>query len=139
MEIKIKLLNSEAKLPDYAHPGDAGLDLLALEDITLMPQEIRRIDFGFALELPKGYMALMMDKGGIGSKGIHNLGGVFDAGYRGEYNCTLINLSRETMEFKKSQKVCQLVIYPIVGAELKITDQLDETSRGDGRFGSTGQ
>jgi len=139
MKIKIKLLHPDAVLPTYAHPGDAGLDLYALTDDEIKPQAIKRIDFGFALELPAGYMALTRDRSSFAKNGIHNLGGVFDSGYRGEYNCTLMNLTQKTYQIKKGDKVTQLVIIPVAGAELEQADELNDTARKAGRFGSTGK
>ncbi|MFA6215200.1 MAG: dUTP diphosphatase [Patescibacteria group bacterium] len=137
MKIKIKKLKPDCIIPTYAHFGDAGLDLYALENDQIEPGQIKRIDFGFALELPNGFVALTRDRSSFGKIGIHNLGGVFDCGYRGEYNCTLINLNSETYQIKKGDKVTQLVIFPVACAELEETDDLSQTSRGAGRFGST--
>jgi len=139
MKVKIKKLKSDIILPSYAHPGDAGLDLYSLENYELKPGEHKRFDLGFALEFPAGYVALTRDRGSLGSQGIHNLGGVFDAGYRGEYNCGLINLSNKTFEIKKGDRVAQLIIFPVAQVELAETNQLSETSRNQGRFGSTGR
>ncbi len=138
MKIKIKKLKQEAIIPTYAHPGDAGLDLYALNDDEIKPKETKRIDFGFALELPNGYVALTRDRSSYAKIGIHNLGGVFDCGYRGEYNCTLVNLSNKSHKIKKGDKVTQLVIFPIAYAELE-EGELSKTSRGNGNFGSTGR
>jgi len=139
MKAKIKKLKAEATIPTYAHPGDAGLDLYSLEDYELKAGEHKKFDLGFALEFPAGYVALTRDRGSLGSRGIHNVGGVFDAGYRGEYNCGLINLSDESYKIKKGDRIAQLIIFPIVYAELEETDQLSDSSRNDGRFGSTGR
>jgi dUTP pyrophosphatase len=139
MKIKIKKIKPEAILPDYSHAGDAGLNLYALEDDVLPPKEIKRFDFGFALELPEGYGAIMFDRSSLGAKGIHNVGGLFDAGYRGEYNCHLINLSQRPYKIKKGDKICQLIILPIASAEWEETETLAASSRGDGRLGSTGK
>jgi len=139
MILKIKKLKDEAIIPSYAHKGDAGLDLYALADEEIKPGEIKRIDFGFALEFPLGYVALTRDRSSMCKIGIHNLGGVFDWGYRGEYNCTLINLSPNSYTIKKGDKVTQLVIFPVANAEIEIAEELSDTSRQDGRFGSTGK
>lgn len=139
MKVKIKKLNPDCVIPTYAHPGDAGLDLYALKDDQIEPGQIKRIDFGFALELPTGFVALTRDRSSFAKNGIHNLGGVFDCGYRGEYNCTLINLNSESYKIKKGDKVTQLVIFPVAYAELQEADELAETSRNNGRFGSTGR
>lgn len=140
MEIKIKKLNPEAKLPSYAHPGDVGLDMHSVEDYELKPGERRIFFCGFALEFPDGYAAIVKDKGSLPKNGgIHTMAGVFDAGYRGEYNVHLINLSQDTYQIKKGDKLAQLVIFPVVIADLKEVDELSDSTRGEGRFGSTGR
>ncbi len=139
MLVKIKKLNEDAIVPHYAHPGDAGLDLFALQNDTIAPGEIKVIYFGLAMEFEQGYVAIMKDRSSMGKKGIHNLGGVFDSGYRGEYNCTLINLSDKTYEIKKGDKVTQVVIFSLGQAEIQETEVLSETDRSTGGFGSTGR
>ena len=139
LTVKIKRLHPDAKLPTYAHPGDAGLDLYSLEEATILPGEHYRFKNGFALEFPEGYAAIVKDKGGISKAGLHTMGGVYDAGYRGEYNVNLINLGDKPYQIAKGNKIAQLLIMPITIAELEETDQLNESSRGEGRFGSTGK
>lgn len=139
LEIKIKRLKPEAKLPSYAHPGDVGLDMYSLEDATIPPGGFYHFYNGFALEFPEGYAAIVKDKGGLGKAGLHALGGVFDAGFRGEYNVFLANLSDKSYTFEKGDKVAQLVIFPVAQAKLIETDTLSDSSRGMGQFGSTGR
>lgn len=139
MRVKIKKLKPEVIIPTYAHPGDAGLDLYSLEDYELKPGEHKRFDLGFSLEFPSGYVALTRDRGSLGSLAIHNVAGVFDAGYRGEYNCGLINLSDKSYRIKKGDRIAQLIIFPVADAELEEVDQLSDSSRNNGRFGSTGK
>ncbi|MSU75720.1 MAG: dUTP diphosphatase [Candidatus Magasanikbacteria bacterium] len=139
MKIKIKKLHPDARIPAYAHPGDAGLDLFSLETHTLQPKEAKLFKLGFALEFPHGYVALVKDKGSFAQRSIHSLGGVFDAGFRGEYNAHLINLGNESYTIEKGHKLAQLVILPIITAELEETDKLNDSSRGMGQFGSTGK
>jgi dUTP pyrophosphatase len=139
MQLKIKKLKDDAKLPTYAHPGDVGMDMYAMETVTLQPGEDVRFNHGFALEFPEGYGGFVMDKGSISKAGLKVLGGVYDAGYRGEYNTHLINLSKEPYTVEKGDKVGQLVIMPVVIATFEVVDDLSETSRGTGRFGSTGK
>lgn len=140
MIIKIKKLHPEAKLPTYAHPGDVGMDLYSLDDYDLKPNERRIFPVGFALEFSEGYAAIVKDKSSLPMKaGLHTMGGVFDAGYRGEYNVNLINLGQEIYHIEKGDKIAQLVIYPVIIADLEEVDSLTESSRGEGRFGSTGQ
>ena len=139
LEVKIKRLNPEAKLPSYAHPGDVGLDLYSLEEATILPGGHHRFQNGFALEFPEGYAAIVKDKGGISKAGLHTMGGVFDAGFRGEYNVHLVNLGDKPYTVEKGDKVAQLVIVPVAHAKLIETDTLSDSSRGMGQFGSTGR
>ena len=140
MHIKIKKLKENAKLPKYAHPGDVGMDLYAMETVTIKPMEHYRFFHGFAMEFPVGNAAIVMDKSSLPNHyGIHTMGGVFDAGYRGEYNTHLVNLGSEPYTVEEGDKVSQLVIVPVVIAELEETDTLSESDRGEGAFGSTGR
>jgi len=140
MILKVKKMNPEAKLPTYAHPGDVGLDLFSLEDYDLKPGERRVFFVGFALEFPEGFAAIVKDKSSLPNKaGLHVMGGVYDAGYRGEYNVNLVNLGQETYHISKGDKIAQLVIFPVVIATLEEAVELSESSRGEGRFGSTGK
>ncbi len=139
MQIKIKRLNPEAKLPSYAHPGDVGMDLFCLEPATLEPGQRKTFALGFAMEFENGYGAFVMDKGSISQAGLHTLGGVFDAGYRGEYNVALVNVGQEPVHLEKGQKIAQLVVFPVAIANLVETDELSDSARGHGKFGSTGK
>ncbi|OGI94021.1 hypothetical protein A3A03_00680 [Candidatus Nomurabacteria bacterium RIFCSPLOWO2_01_FULL_40_18] len=139
MQIKIKKLKEGAKLPTYHHPGDIGMDLYSMETVTVAPGEHHRFWHGFALEFPEGYGAIIMDKSSISKAGLAHMGGVYDAGYRGEYNTLLVNLSDKSYTFEEGDKVAQLVIVPVVIAKLKEVDKLNESARGEGKFGSTGR
>ena len=122
MKIKIKKLHPDAHLPTYAHPGDVGMDLYALEDYTLQLGERKIFPVGFALEFENGYAAIVKDKSSLPKNGgLHTMGGVFDAGYRGEYNVQLINLGQESYKIEKGNKIAQLIIYPIIIADLEET------------------
>ena len=139
LEVKIKRLHPEAKMPSYAHPGDVGLDMYALEGATVPPGGHHRFQNGFALEFPAGYTAIVKDKGSISKAGLHVMGGVFDAGFRGEYNVHLVNLSDKPYTVEKGDKVAQLVILPVAHAKLTEVEVLGDSSRGTGQFGSTGR
>ena len=140
MKIKIKKLNPEALIPKYAHPGDVGMDMFSLEDYDLKPGERKIFFCGFALEFESGFAAIVKDKGSLPKNaGLHTMGGVFDAGYRGEYNVNLINLGQEIYHISKGDKIAQLVIYPVIIADLEEVEELTDSSRGEGRFGSTGK
>jgi len=92
------------------------------------------------LEFPEDYTALVWDKGGMAFKnGVHTIGGVFDAGFRGEYKIKLVNLSDKTYKIEKGDKIAQLLIQPIIHAKIQIVKTLSQSSRGDGAYGSTGR
>jgi len=140
MKILIKKIYDNVKLPSYAHSGDVGMDLFSRENYELKPGERKIFDLGFQMEFPVGYAGIIKDKGSLPKNaGIHTMGGVFDAGYRGEYNVNLINLGQENYQINKGDKIAQLVIYPIEIADLKEVENLSETCRGAGCFGSTGK
>jgi dUTP pyrophosphatase len=137
--IKVKKLKPEAKLPSYAHPGDVGMDLYSLEEKTLAPGEHHLFLIGIAIEFPSGYGGIVKDKSSISKAKLHILGGVFDAGYRGEYSIHLVNLGKESYTIEKGDKIAQLVILPVEIAKIEETDTLSESVRGAGHFGSTGR
>lgn len=139
MHIKIKKLHPDAKIPSYAHPGDIGLDLYCIKGGTVEPGEKMLFLCGFAMEFDEGYGAIVKDKGSISMVGLHVVGGVYDAGYRGEYNVALVNLSKEPYTFKDGQKVAQLIILPVEIAQIQEVDSLSDSARGDGKWGSTGK
>jgi dUTP pyrophosphatase len=140
MKIKVKKLHPEAKLPEYAHPGDAGMDIFSLEDYELNPGERHMFKTGISIAIPRGYVALIWDKSGLASRyGISTLGGVIDADYRGEYKIVLLNTSDKSYNIKKGDKIAQVIIQPVVEAETEEVEDLDQTDRGSGSFGSTGK
>jgi len=139
MKIKIKKLKENAKLPKYHHPGDVGMDVYAMETFTIQPGEHHFFFHGFAMEFPIGYAAIIKDKSSISKAGLSTMGGVFDAGYRGEYNTHLVNLGTEPYTVEEGDKVSQIVIVPVDIAEIEETDTLSESIRGEGAFGSTGK
>lgn len=139
-ELKIKRVNPKAKLPTFAHPGDVGMDMYSLETYELTPGERKIFYVGFALEFPEGYAALVNDKSSLPKNGgIHTMGGVFDAGYRGEYNVQLINLGQEPYLIEEGHKIAQLIFFPVEIPTLVEVTELSDSSRGMGGFGSTGK
>ncbi len=139
MEIKIKKLHPDAIIPKYAHEGDAGMDLYSIEEITIPSGKRIIIPTGISIELPKNYVSLIWGKSGLASKnGIAILAGVIDSGYRGEYKVVLLNTSDEDYTIGKAQKIAQLLIQKVETAEIKQVDELTDSSRKDGGFGSTG-
>jgi dUTP pyrophosphatase len=139
MKIKIKKLKADAIIPAYAHPGDAGLDLHSVEDYELKPGEKKVFYLGFSLEFPPDYVALVKDRGSMAAAGIHSIAGVVDASFRGEYMSILINLSNQSYQIKKGDRIAQLLIVPLARAEIEEVEELESTSRGDGHLGSTGK
>jgi len=139
VKLKVRKVQPQARLPVYQHPGDAGLDLFSVAEVVLAPGELAAVPTGIQLAIPDGCVGLIWDKSGISLHGVHRLAGVVDAGYRGEVKVVMINLGREPFAVKPGMKIAQLLIQPVVAAEVVETDDLDETSRGQGGFGSTGR
>jgi dUTP pyrophosphatase len=138
--LKIKRLRQDAKIPQYAHPGDAGLDLYAVEDITFAPNERAAVPTGIAMEIPEGHVGLIWDKSGLSIKhGLKTLGGVVDSGYRGEVLVGIMNLSDAEYTIHKGEKVAQMIIQKKETIEVVEASELTETARGEGGFGSTGK
>ncbi len=138
VEIKFKKLKEDATIPKYAHEGDAGLDIFSNEELKLQPGERKLISTGIAAELPRGYAVLIWDKSGVANSGIKTMGGVIDCHYRGEYKIIMYNTSSEIYEIKKGQKIAQALIQPVVSAKVIEAQELSDTERGEGGFGSTG-
>lgn len=130
------------RIPDYAHPGDAGVDLVASEDVVLAPGSRATVGTGIAIALPDGYVAFVLPRSGLAAKhGITlvNSPGTVDAGYRGELRVTLLNTdAREEYPVRAGDRIAQLVVLPIVRAEFVPVAALPGSSRGEGGFGSTG-
>jgi len=140
MQLKVKKLHSDAVMPKYATKDDAGMDLFAIEDVTVEPMERAQIGTGIAMEIPEGYVGLIWDKSGLSHKfGIKTLGGVIDSGYRGEIKVGVVNLGKEKYVFEKGHKVAQMVIQKKETPELVEAEELNDSERGIGGFGSTGK
>ena len=138
MVLKVKRIHPEAKLPVYGHPGDAGLDLFSVADRDLAPGDVFAAPTGIQIAVPAGHVGLVWDKSGISLKGVHRLAGVIDAGYRGEVQVVLINLGGAPFALRKGMKIAQLLVQPVQAVEVVESGSLDDTSRGQGGFGSTG-
>ena len=140
MNIKIKKLNSEAKTPTYGHPNDAGMDFFSTKDYLIPTGSRILVETGISMAIPTGYVGLLWDKSGLGNKnGLTVLGGVIDCGYRGEIKVIIQNHGQGKYQIKKGQKIAQMLIQPIQSCTLEQVDSLEEnTSRGEGGFGSTG-
>jgi dUTP pyrophosphatase len=142
LEIGIRRLDPELPVPSYAHPGDAGADLVAREDVTLKPGERRLVPTGIALALPEGYVALVHPRSGLAHRhglSIVNAPGTIDAGYRGEVQVCLVNLDPATpIELRRGDRIAQLVIQRFETATFVEVDDLPDSARGAGGYGSTG-
>ncbi len=140
MKLKLKKMHPDAKLPSHALPGDAGVDLFTIEPVDLAVGERKSIPLGIAIEIPEGYVGLLWDKSGLSHRaGIKSFGGVIDSGYRGEICVGLMNLSNTAFRLEKGQKIIQLLLQQYEPMEFEEVDQLSETKRADGGFGSTGK
>lgn len=139
MELKIRRLHREAKLPAYGHVGDAGLDLYAYQRHVIEPGGVKAVPTGIQVAIPEGYAGLVWDKSGISLQGIHRLAGVIDSGYRGEVRVVLANLGDGEFIIEKGMKIAQLLIQPVAVVRVVEETELEETPRGEGGFGSTGK
>jgi dUTP pyrophosphatase len=141
-DVLIKRLDPGVPLPSYAHPGDAGADLAAAEDVELAPGERALVRTGLAIALPAGYAAFVHPRSGLAVKygvTLVNAPGTVDAGYRGEIKVTLLNTDKhQAVSFKRGDKIAQLVIQRVERAVFHEVEVLPGSVRGDGGFGSTG-
>jgi len=138
MELRVKRIHPEAKLPVYSHFGDAGLDLFSVVDRELRPGEVFAAPTGIQIAVPAGHVGLVWDKSGISLQGVHRLAGVVDSGYRGEVQVVMINLGAAPFALKKGMKIAQMLVQPVASVSVVEVDTLDDTARGEGGFGSTG-
>lgn len=130
------------ELPRYETAGAAGLDLRADEPFTLAPGERRLVPTGLALELPPGHEGQVRARSGLALRhgvALVNAPGTIDSDYRGEVGVILVNLGQAPVPFARGDRVAQLVIAPVVRAALELVDDLADSHRGAGGFGSTGQ
>ena len=142
MELWFRKLRPEARLPSYAHPGDAGLDLASAVDAEVGPGERAMIPTGVAVAIPEGHAGLVLPRSGLASREgltLSNSPGLIDAGYRGELTCAVVNLDRErAVSIKTGDRIAQLVIVPVATVEPTWSEVLPPTERGEGGFGSSG-
>ncbi|ACD24414.1 MULTISPECIES: dUTP diphosphatase [Clostridium] len=139
--LKIKKINEKAVVPNYAHEGDAGLDLYSVEELLLEAGERALIHTGIQIELPKNTEAQIRPRSGLALKhGITTLNspGTIDEGYRGEIGVILINHSRECFKIEEGMKIAQMVIKPIINVQIEEANELSDSERKANGFGSSG-
>jgi len=144
-ELAIKKLHDDAKVPFYAHATDAGLDLCYFNEAgsgAIIESGARGFfTTGLSFAIPEGYVGLIWDKSGLAAKsGLQVLGGVIDAGYRGEVNVMLLNTGQERVSIAAGQKIAQILIQKVENPMISVVEELPEAGdeRGEGGFGSTG-
>lgn len=139
--LKVSRIDIEAVIPSYAHEDDAGMDLYSIEEMRIAPSCTALIRTGIKIELPKDTEAQIRPRSGLALKygiTVLNSPGTIDAGYRGEIAVILINHSKQTFIVEKHMKIAQMVIKPIYKVKIIETNNLSNSLRGDGGFGSTG-
>lgn len=139
MQLKIKKLHNDAKIPTHGHPGDAGMDFYAIEECVFSPGEQKKVHSGVAMEIPQGHVGLIWDKSSISfNQGLKSVGGVIDAGYRGEIIFSLLNTTNKEQKIEKGSKIAQMIIQKFEDCDIVEVSELSDTVRGEGREGSTG-
>ncbi len=139
MNLKVKKLREDAKLPTHGHLGDAGMDFYAVETVKFAPGAQERVLTGIAVEIPEGYVGLIWDKSSVSfNLGLKIMGGVIDSSYRGEMIMCLLNTSSKEVVLEKGQKFAQMLIQKFEHCDIVEVSELSETARGEGREGSTG-
>ncbi len=140
MNLKVKKLKDDAKLPTTGHPGDAGIDFYAVEDVVFAPMSQMRVPTGIAIEIPDGHVGLIWDKSGISfNQGLKIMGGVIDCGYRGEIIMSLFNTTDKEQKILKGNKIAQMIIQKFEECDIVESNELSDTVRGEKREGSTGK
>jgi len=141
MKLLVKKLNANAKLPEFAHPGDAGMDLFAAEAVTIEPSAVALVKTGISIQLPPKTEAQVRPRSGLALKKavtVLNTPGTIDEGYRGEVGVIMINHGREPFVIEPGMKIAQMVVKPTIEVAVEEVAELSDSSRGAGGFGSTG-
>ena len=142
-ELPVRRLRPDLPLPAYAHPGDAGADLCAAEDVVLPPGGRATVGTGLAVAVPAGHAAFVHSRSGLAARHgitVVNAPGTVDAGYRGEVRVVLLNTDRhEPFTVRRGDRIAQLVVQPVTTVRFVDVEELPPTPRGEGGFGSTGR
>jgi len=140
MKLKFKKLDPNAKMPVYAHANDSGMDICAIETKIVPAHGYATFRTGLSAQLPDGFELQVRPRSGLAFKyGVICAFGTVDAGYRGGIGIALFNHGENHLEFKAGERIAQLVLVPVMQADIVETDVLDATERGQGGFGSTGR
>lgn len=140
MRLKVMMEPGSGYVPEYAHEGDAGLDLRSVEDTLIPSGHSKLIRTGLHCEIPDGCVGLQFPRSGLGSRGLtmRNAVGVIDSGYRGEVKCALWNTMPDSFHVRKGDRICQMVVMPYMPCEIEEVDSLSDSERGTDGYGSTG-
>jgi len=142
IKLKVKKLNKLAEIPQYQTEEAAGFDLHSVEDVVIAPNERKLIGTGLSFEIPKGYEIQIRPRSGLAYKHgitVLNSPGTIDSDYRGEIKVLLINHSNESFEIKVGERIAQAVIQEVIQATFEEVEELNDTTRGNKGFGSTGK
>lgn len=138
--LKLQKLRPDAVVPTYAHADDAGMDLYAVQRVVIKPGTMALVPTGVACQLPRGTVGLFWDKSGLATKhGLKIMGGVIDAGYRGELIVTLMNLGKKPIVFEPGHKITQMLVQYVHRPRITVVARLSSSVRGAKGFGSTGK
>ncbi|MFC1732949.1 dUTP diphosphatase [candidate division KSB1 bacterium] len=139
MKLKVKKVHDDAVLPNHALKNDAAIDISSCEELVLKAGEKALVSTGLSMAIPEGYAGFVWDRSGLAAKNsIHTMAGVVDSGYRGEVRVVMINLGKEEFKINKGMRIAQMAVQPVSELEVEEADDLGETDRGEGGFGSTG-
>jgi dUTP pyrophosphatase len=143
VRLSVKVLDPGLSLPRYARAGDAGLDLLAAEDVALEPGARAAVSTGIAIAVPRGYAGFVHARSGRAldeGLALANAPGLIDSGYRGEVKVIVVNLDpTRLILIKRGEKIAQLVLQPVEEARMEVVDELPASDRGESGFGSSGR
>ena len=138
--MKIKIFNKDVKLPTKSHNTDAGYDLYLPQDITIKPFETICIELGIGFAVDVGYTGIFVPRSSMAKKGLIITPALYDPSYLGCAHLIMTNCSLNTFEFKKDDRVCSFVVFPVKNLQFEVVDEFDiKSSRGDNGLGSTGR
>src|SRR5919198_1126984 len=142
MRLPFKRLDPDAPLPGFARPGDAGLDLASVVDVDVPPGGRALVPTGVAVAIPEGHAGLVLPRSGLASRQgltLANAPGLIDAGYRGEVTCAVVNLDRDqAVKIRRGDRIAQLVVVALPEVAPEWAEDLPDSQRGEGGFGSSG-